>query len=446
MLTTLKTNRSLTFYQQPSARRAEKPSSAYAGGIAAMPMANVSLLSRNYTTTVNQALSQLKSAVIARGKIYANDGAAQRGGYMAEDFVAESYNLDAAIKRKVSSAKTPKSTANGSADIEYDGGKTAGLKFLQEAESSAKAQTDPKYRGQDRVVPADQVDKAKEKIGKMIERNIKKGRTEAAQVQQEAQNRITDRICGDDGVESTPLTKKQDKDLAEAIGKDKNGQTVVNQEKIDKTLEDTGVTKKAHNAVLKNELRGLGIAVAIGAGVGLTIGVITTLAQTGVTPDSLKLAAIEGAKSGVESGVLSGIGYGIGRTIGRVATDAIIGQLKNAGFTVTEKISEMVNMGVVGAMTIVVFSAYQFIKLKRHGAATRDALTQVGKQALFSLTVLAVSIAAQGIWGGHAGIIVSISSGIILIAYTVIDSVHQRRISEQVRVYMIDKCYPVFAA
>ena len=197
--------------------------------------------------------------------------------------------------------------------------------------------------------------------------------------------------------------------------------------------------------VFKNELKGLGMAVAIGLGVGVTIGFVTTLAQNGITPDSLKLAATEGLKSGVESGVLSAVGYGIGRTIGEMATKALTGVIENFGIEITENISKMVNMGSVGALTIAVFSVYQFVKLKRQGYATREALIQVGKQALFSLSLLAVSIAAQGIWGGAAGIIVSVSIGIIMISYSVIDTVHQRHFSEKIRVYTIEKCYPQFS-
>lgn len=196
--------------------------------------------------------------------------------------------------------------------------------------------------------------------------------------------------------------------------------------------------------VLKNELHGLGIAAAIGLGVGVTIGFVTTLAQSGVTPDSIRLAAVESAKSGVESGMLSAVGYGIGRTIGEVASHAVAGLLQNIGVTITENISKMINMGVVGVLTTAVFSAYQFIKLKIKGVATREALIQVGKQALFSLSLLAVSIVAQGICGGAAGIIVSLSIGIIFITYSVADSVHQRHFAEKIRVYTIEKCCPSF--
>ena len=196
--------------------------------------------------------------------------------------------------------------------------------------------------------------------------------------------------------------------------------------------------------VVKNEIQGLGIAVAIGAGLGMAIGFVTELAQAGITPDSLKLALMEGAKGGIESVLLSGAIYGIGRTLGTVASSAISGVLHNLGLTITENISQMINMGVVGTLGIVVFSAYQFVKLKRQGLATKEALFRVGKQALFSLSLLAVSIIAQGIWGGAAGIIVSVSIGIIIISYSALDSVHNKRIAESIREYSIEKCYPAF--
>lgn len=194
--------------------------------------------------------------------------------------------------------------------------------------------------------------------------------------------------------------------------------------------------------VLKNELQGLSIAVAIGAGIGLTLGVVTTLAQSGVTPDSIKLAAIQGTKAGLESGAMSAVSYGISRTIGQVAAQAATKTLGTLGITVTE---ELIGMGVMGAMTIAVFSAYQFIKLRQSGLSNREAMIQVGKQACVSLSILAVSIVVQGIWGGPAGAIVFVSIGIIRLTYSVGDNIYQRQLSERIRVYTIDQCRPVFA-
>lgn len=197
--------------------------------------------------------------------------------------------------------------------------------------------------------------------------------------------------------------------------------------------------------VLKNEVYGLALAAAIGTGVGFTLGFVTSLAQSGISPDTLKYAAIEGTKGGAEGGFLTAISYGLSRTLGEVATTAISGVLGKFVTTVTENITKMVNMGVAGVLTIAVFATYQFIKLKIKGEATKEALIHVGKQALFSLSILAVSIAAQGIWGGAAGLIVSISVGIIIVSYSIVDSVHQRHFAERIRTYTIEKCYPSFA-
>ena len=98
-------------------------------------------------------------------------------------------------------------------------------------------------------------------------------------------------------------------------------------------------------------------------------------------------------------------------------------------------------------MTIALFTTIEFVKLKQAGIATKDALIQVGKQALFSISLLALSIAAQGIWGGPAGLIVSISSGIILITVNIATTVHQRKLSDAIKIYTIEKAEPLpFAA
>ena len=67
---------------------------------------------------------------------------------------------------------------------------------------------------------------------------------------------------------------------------------------------------------------------------------------------------------------------------------------------------------------------------------------KVGHQALFSITLLVVSIVAQGLWGGTAGLIVSTSIGIFVVANELINSRQQRLITEKIKAFMIDKCKP----
>lgn len=379
MLTSLKNNRSLTFYQQTKTKY-RSVNSSYAGGISAVPISRVSFttMSTNngYNAQINEYLKKLN-------KLRADD--AQRYNLSSPNQAARNMG----VKRAWMYEK---------ADIEIGGSGSANWS----AEEKAQILKHDSVRG----------------------------------AEGHHQQNVSDHPEQQANPDNIKFYKTKDEHLQD--GHDGNWDNESNKPLTDK---NKMLEKSNSKRVFKNELKGLGLAVAIGSAVGLTIGFITTLAQSGITPDTLKLATIEGLKSGAESGMLSAVGYGIGE----VTSQAISGVLKNTGITIAENISKMVNMVVVGALTIVVFSTYQFIKLKLKGVATREALIQTGKQALFSLSLLAVSIAVQGIWGGAAVIIVSVSIGFIMITYSIVDAVHQRHFAEKIRIYTIGKCYPSFS-
>jgi hypothetical protein len=406
MLTALKSNRSLSFYQPTSVAGKPLISSVYSGGIASVATANVNMVTAATTTGFNNQLNgflnllnaereQLAQKVaqgLSKDALYT--GARQDGVSLAWDYEA--------------------------ADIKMGG---SGSENWDAAEQKEILQNRP-----DTVNKTKVVDGVRSKSGGI----------------RGAEGHHQQNVADHPEAQADPDNIKFYRSRREHLDKGHQGdwKNESNEPLTDKTqmLKDTNIKR-----VFRNELRGLGVAVAIGMGVGITIGFAVTLAQSGVTPESLKLALIEGAKGGAEAGIMSAVSYGIGRTIGELATKAAAGLLENLGVAITDNISKMCGMGVIGGMTIVVFSAYQFIKLKCQGLATREALSQVGKQALFSLSLLAVSIAAQGIWGGPAGIIVSVSIGIFFISYAIGTSVHQRRFAETIRVYMIDKCRPTFS-
>ena len=379
MLTSLKNNRSLTFYQQTKTKY-RSVNSSYAGGISAVPISRVSFttMSTNngYNAQINEYLKKLN-------KLRADD--VQRYNLSSPNQAARNMG----VKRAWMYEK---------ADIEMGGSGSANWS----AEEKAQILKHDSVRG----------------------------------AEGHHQQNVSDHPEQQANPDNIKFYKTKDEHLQD--GHDGNWDNESNKPLTDK---NKMLEKSNSKRVFKNELKGLGLAVAIGSAVGLTIGFITTLAQSGITPDTLKLATIEGLKSGAESGMLSAVGYGIGE----VTSQAISGVLKNTGITIAENISKMVNMVVVGALTIVVFSTYQFIKLKLKGVATREALIQTGKQALFSLSLLAVSIAVQGIWGGAAVIIVSVSIGFIMITYSIVDAVHQRHFAEKIRIYTIGKCYPSFS-
>lgn len=379
MLTSLKNNRSLTFYQQTKTKY-RSVNSSYAGGVSAVPISGVSFTTMSTTNGYN---AQLNEYLIKLNTLRARD--AQRYNLSSPNQAARNMG----VKRAWMYEK---------ADIEMGGSGSANWS----AEEKAQILKHDSVRG----------------------------------AEGHHQQNVSDHPEQQANPDNIKFYKTKDEHLQD--GHDGNWDNESNQPLTDK---NKMLEKSNSKRVFKNELKGLGLAVAIGSAVGLTIGFITTLAQSGITPDTLKLATIEGLKSGAESGMLSAVGYGIGE----VTSQAISGVLKNTGITIAENISKMVNMVVVGALTIVVFSTYQFIKLKLKGVATREALIQTGKQALFSLSLLAVSIAVQGIWGGAAGIIVSVSIGFIMITYYVTDAVHQRHFAEKIRIYTIGKCYPSFS-
>ena len=406
MLTTMRNNRSLTFYQQTAAHQS-KLSSAYAGGIASTGIAHTSLVTGTTTNAFNTQLNDFLSSLNAE-----RDRLAQK--------VAQGLSVD----------PTYQGARHDGVSLAWDY-EAADVKMG--GEGSAKW---TKYEQQQIMENRPEaVNKTK-----LVDGNFQSPKAGVRGVEGHHQQNVADHPEHQANPDNIKFYKNKQDHLNE--GHDGDWKNESNDPPIDKNkmLKDTNERR-----VFKNELLGLGIAVAIGAGVGMTIGFIVSLAQSGVTPESIKFAAIEGAKSGVESGVMAAVGYGIGRTIGDVASKAISGLLENIGVKITEDISKMVNMGSVGALTIAVFSAYQFIKLKKKGISTREALIRVGKQALLSLSLLAVSIAAQGIWGGYAGIIVSTSIGLIFITSAVLDSVNQRHFAEKLRVYTIEKCYPTFS-
>ena len=407
MLTSVLNNRSLTFYQPTAIAASSDVSSSYAGGIASVALANTSLITATTTNGFNAQFSTYLTALNTERDRLAQkvaEGLSNSPSYVGarSDGVGLAWDYEAA-------------------DIKMGGKGSADWSPAQQEEI---LQNRP-----------DVVNKPKTVDGKQIN---PKGGVRGAEGHH--QKNVADHPEHQADPDNIKFYKDKQSHLEEGHNGNFQNETDGPMTDKNKMLENTNSKR-----VFKNELRGLGVAVAIGLGVGFTIGFAVTLAQSGITPESIKLATIEGAKGGFEAGAMSAVGYGIGRTIGEVVNASVTGLLENIGINITENIAKMVNMGVVGTLTIVVFSAYQFIKLKQNGLAIRDALLQVGKQALFSLSLLAVSIAAQGVWGGPAGIIVSVSVGIILISYTVGQSVHQRHFAERVRVYMIDKCRPTFA-
>lgn len=387
--------------------------------------------------------TNLKNNIINRGITYKNNTIPSRRGYMAEEWVAGTYNLDAAIKNNSDRAYSLQSTANASADIVFDG-KEASLKFYKDAKSSADAQSNPKYGNQVRIIPEDQTDAAKTYLYERSQKNDLRGRSDAAKIQRDTAKLVDDRIRSDNGIESTPLSKENSDKLSKAISGD-NNKTVVNKDKINEVLKDTKITEKKNSAILKNTLTGIGVAAAIGLGTGFTIGFLASLAQNGLNPNSIKYAFASGAKQGGAGMASSAGSAAIGLTIGKNITDAITKKIVGSiAVKSVENIEKMVNIGVVGSLTVIAFSIYEFAKLKRMGYSTKESLIRVGKSTALSMTLIVLSVVAQGIWCGSAGMVVSIVAGIIVTGVSLTKIIMDKETSKRITHYTIDLTRPSF--
>ncbi|WP_408895264.1 hypothetical protein [Paenibacillus taichungensis] len=209
----------------------------------------------------------------------------------------------------------------------------------------------------------------------------------------------------------------------------------------DQRLEQTN-----HNRVIKNELTGIGLAAAIGLGVGFTLGFVTTLAQNGFKATVIKTAFVSGANAGLEGAALAVTNHVIVRGIGEATTMAFaLFSTEYMGLILTENLLKMCSMTTVGLITVGVSLTYQFLKLKFMGADTKQALKSVEKSAKYSLAVLFISIVAQGIWGGHAGLIVSISIGSMTVLWKLIQNEAFKKLFEEIQHYMIIRLKPCYA-
>ena len=205
-----------------------------------------------------------------------------------------------------------------------------------------------------------------------------------------------------------------------------------------KRLEDVN-----NERVFKNELTGIGLAAAIGLGIGFSIGVATTLAQQGISVDSLKMAAGIGIKAGAEASFLATTGHIIVSKVGEKISNTVSQILiKRFGMQASENIFRMCQMGAVGVISSIVFSAWLFVKLKFQGYDTRSALIKASRSLGYSLGVLFISIVSQGLWGGHAGIIVSISIGLIMVIYQFIKHQVSKKVIESIQLFSIEKMRP----
>ena len=186
---------------------------------------SVAMQDFNYETSTNAHIQEINTAIDQlRDKINYHPGInldiEKFKGFVAEEWAAETFNIDAITDGSGHRATTLHSTAYGSVDIGTNFGKDYSVKYYKDAVETAKAQAIydrtneiPKYHNQDRLVPADQLSEA-QKYAENKAKEIAETRPEVAASYKEAADNMVDRVSDNDGHSSKPLTKQEALDIA----------------------------------------------------------------------------------------------------------------------------------------------------------------------------------------------------------------------------------------
>ena len=226
-----------------------------------------------YVGRIEKAIEALRSDL---SSISTGWDDARLGGFAAESWHAGTFNIDAAAagSRSVATAGKPGTTgalgrnnyASVDVQVQTGDGRTIdyGSKYDKNFKLTAKEQSTPnpdtnapKYTGQERLVPSDQLDQVKDYAGKRASNPETPERW--AKGYQETHDTAVDRVS-DGKVSSKPLSKEGSEELAREIRKD------------DIDLEKRGVTV---DAAIKPEY-----IMKQAAQAGLSAAVVTMIMQT----------------------------------------------------------------------------------------------------------------------------------------------------------------------
>ena len=128
------------------------------------------------------------------------------------------------------------------------------------------------------------------------------------------------------------------------------------------------------------------------------------------------------------------ITYAIAQKILEPATEKISSLLIKLGFNISEK---AVQTSIIGTIVILISSTYTYFKLRANGYKPRQALIEVGKQAITSVLLLIAEVWIINISGGTAGIIFSVICTLAIMGYTIY-SIHVDKELRQRIVYAIE--------
>ena len=166
-------------------------------------------------SAINEAINEMEYRINNHPHRFNTQATFQ--GYVAEEWSAGTFNVNAAAAGSTDRATAIQSNDLGSVDVHIDSGKDYSMKSYANGAKSAVEQTriDPNtgqvlYEKQGRWVPADQLNDAMAEAHRRMIKDIHNdGREYVGEAYADTEANLTDRISNDEGIESNPATRKQ---------------------------------------------------------------------------------------------------------------------------------------------------------------------------------------------------------------------------------------------
>lgn len=177
----------------------------------------------SYVSEVEAAIKELENGI---RNLKSNQTDASLGGFLAEEWHARTFNIDAIADGSAHRAERLGVTGYGSVDIQTNFGENYSGKYMATAEKSATEQAllnrdtrAPLYEGQQRLVPSDQLKEAQAYAQQQANRNIE--RPDVSRSYADTKDHLVDRIKDGDGHESRALSKSDDLKMARDVKNDR---------------------------------------------------------------------------------------------------------------------------------------------------------------------------------------------------------------------------------
>lgn len=173
---------------------------------------------------INNAIDELARSINEHPNINLN--VEQFKGFVAEEWHAGTFNIDALRNGSEHRAWTLQENGLASVDIQTNFGKEYGSKYSNTAKDAENMQAAlnpetraPKYQGQERLIASDQIDEAKEWAHKRALKDIE-NRPDVSKAHMDTEKHLVGKITDGKGVESKALSVKESKQIAKEAKND----------------------------------------------------------------------------------------------------------------------------------------------------------------------------------------------------------------------------------